>query len=550
MDVNQEQATIWVIDDVPGNLKVVFRYLTRHGFRVLISEDPQEALEKIPFDPPDLILLDIMMPGIDGIEVCRRLKKESVSAEIPVIFMTAMTDTASKVEGFQVGAVDYITKPVQNAELMARISTHLRLEQMRRTLERQHQEQQVILDNSPVGIAFLDAAEMFQRINAKMEDIFGVNSRDLRGQSIAALFDSPLNHWRYVSRGLRAANREGVYACECELRHRQGLAVWCRVLFQAVARDDYAQGFILTVEDITERRQNDAKMRLASTVMETISEGIMVTDAKGVILDVNQAFTDITGYTGEEAIGQTPRLFKSDTQSLEFYQAMWRNLEKHGIWRGEIWNKHKNGKIFPEYLSITAIAHRPSEPRRYVAIFHDISQRKEYEALIERQANYDTLTELPNRFLFMNRLALSIEQANQQHSAIALMFIDLDMFKEVNDTLGHKAGDELLQIAARRLLNCVRESDTVARLGGDEFTVILPNVHLIKHVEVVAQKLLQQLITPFELSAQTVQISGSIGIALYPGDAHDVESFIQHADAAMYQAKHAGRNQYHFYCEQ
>jgi diguanylate cyclase (GGDEF)-like protein/PAS domain S-box-containing protein len=547
---NDQQATILVVDDVPDNLKVLFRYLSRHGFRVLVSEDAAKALEQIPYDMPDLILLDIMMPNMDGREMCRRLKANPLTHQIPVIFMTALTDLESKVQGFDAGAVDYLTKPIKNAELMARINTHLRLYQLKKETEQQSRELQVILDNSPMGIAFLSSDFRFWRVNDKMESLFGYSESDFHNQELALLYPDAACYKNFTHNVLAILEKQRIYSGEWELQHAQGLRFWCRIFQQAVDPHDPLKGFILNIEDITERRLAEEKMRLAHTVLETTTEGIIVTDANTIIMDVNPAFCQITGYQREDVLGKTPAVLNSGRQDEHFYHTMWDSIRHNGHWRGEIWNRKKNGTIYPEYLSIAAIHDSQGQITHYVSIFYDISQRKQYEALIEHQANYDALTELPNRFLFMKRLGEALEDAKSFGFQMALMFIDLDMFKEVNDTLGHACGDELLKIVAKRLMRCVRESDTVARLGGDEFTVILPHIKHPQHAQVVAEKLLHQLTSHFHLSGQDIHISGSIGIALYPDDADEIQALLKHADSAMYQAKNAGRNTFRFYQSQ
>ena len=536
-----------VVDDVPGNLQLLFRYLSRHGFRVLVADSAAKALQQIPQEPPDLILLDIMMPNMDGFEMCRILKADPRTVDIPVIFMTALTDTRSKVEGFEAGAVDYLTKPIQNAELIARVNTHLRLYRLQKQVAQQNRELQVILDNSPMGIAFLSHEQYFFRVNDKMGQLFGYAEEELRGSSLARLYPAEAEYEQFLQRAENALRSGGMYSSEQLLRHRDGRLLWCRVLEQAVDRGDPTKGLIWNVEDISERRAADEKMRLAQAVLETTTEGIMITDADNLIIDVNPAFTQITGYAREEVLSQTPTMFNSEYHDESFYQEMWENLKNNGRWRGEIWNRHKDGKVYPQYLSIAAVYGPDGKVIQHVAIFYDISQRKQYEALIEHQANYDALTDLPNRLLFMKRLAQAVGRALEDRARVALMFIDLDMFKEVNDTLGHAYGDLLLQAVAERLLACVRESDTVARLGGDEFTVILSEVHNPKHVTLIADKLLQQLSQSFELDGHEVRISGSIGITLAPDDAQDVETLLKYADSAMYKAKETGRNAYYVY---
>ncbi|HHB93441.1 MAG TPA: EAL domain-containing protein, partial [Thioploca sp.] len=302
--------------------------------------------------------------------------------------------------------------------------------------------------------------------------------------------------------------------------------------------------------DITERKQAEKNQRLAVTVFETTTEGIIVTDADNNILMVNPAFTAVTGYAKEEVIGKKPNILRSGYHDLQFYKDMWENLQKFGKWQGELWNRRKNGEVYIEWLSIVAIKDSNSKIIQYVAIFNDITKRKQAEELIWHQAHHDALTDLPNRTLFVEKLSQTLQIAKRRKKKLAVMFIDLDHFKQVNDTLGHKIGDSLLQEASKRLQQGVREFDTVARLGGDEFTIIIDNFDEYLFVKNIAEKLLDSLASPFVLEENKVSIAGSIGIALFPEDGSDVETLLKNADIAMYQAKESGRNAYQFFTQQ
>jgi len=303
----------------------------------------------------------------------------------------------------------------------------------------------------------------------------------------------------------------------------------------------------IVIRDITERRRVEERLRLAATVFDNTAEAIIITDKNNKIITVNPAFVTITGYGLKEVIGKNPRMLSSGLQDAEFYKTMWDSLVRDHKWRGEIWNRRKNGEIFPEWLSIATILNEKGEIIRYVALFSDITKRKKAEELIQYQANHDALTNLPNRILFMDRLSQAINKVNREIKKVALMFIDLDRFKWVNDTLGHSAGDELLQETAQRLLSCVRRTDTVARLGGDEFVIILPDVMKTMNAGVVAQKILDYLAKPFYLNNNEIFISGSIGITIFPNDATETEELLKNADTAMYRAKESGRNTYQFF---
>ncbi|HLF97396.1 MAG TPA: EAL domain-containing protein, partial [Methylococcaceae bacterium] len=296
-----------------------------------------------------------------------------------------------------------------------------------------------------------------------------------------------------------------------------------------------------------ERSRTDAELRLASMVYQTSSEAMTIADADGSIIAVNPAFTQLTGYTREEVIGRNPRILKSGRHDEAFYQAMWHSLTTTGQWQGEIWNRRKNGEIYPEWLTINTIYHDDGSPHRRIALFSDITQKKITEELIWQQANFDPLTGLPNRRMFHDRLEQEIKKAHRTTLPLALLFLDLDRFKEINDTLGHDMGDLLLKTAAQRLQGCVRETDAVARLGGDEFTVILNELEDTGSVERVAQEILRQLAEPFSLGSESAYVSASIGITLYPADAASGDVLIKNADQAMYAAKDQGRNRYHYF---
>ncbi|CAD6877850.1 diguanylate cyclase/phosphodiesterase (GGDEF & EAL domains) with PAS/PAC sensor(s) [Methylomonas albis] len=296
-----------------------------------------------------------------------------------------------------------------------------------------------------------------------------------------------------------------------------------------------------------DRSRSNEELQLASLVYQNSSEAMAVTDAQGMILNVNPAFTDLTGYTLDEVIGKNHNILNSERQGEQFYQAMWQAINSSGHWKGEIWNRRKNGEIFAEQLTINTIFSADGLPQRRVALFSDITQKKQSEELIWNQANFDPLTGLPNRRMFHDRLDQEIKKAHRSGLQVALILLDLDRFKEINDTLGHDMGDLLLKDASQRLLRCVRDSDTVARLGGDEFTVILGELEDADNLERVVKNILQRLAEPFQLKTKVAYVSASIGITLYPKDAERIDALIKNADQAMYAAKHQGRNRYCYF---
>ena len=306
-----------------------------------------------------------------------------------------------------------------------------------------------------------------------------------------------------------------------------------------------------TVQDITDRWQVEQQLRIAASVFES-QEGMMVTDAEGVLLRVNQSFTEITGYLAEEVLGKNPSILKSGRQSSEFYANMWKTIHTQGQWEGEIWNRRKSGEIYPEYLRVTAVNDQHGRLTHYVGTLVDITQSKAASEQIEMLAFYDPLTSLPNRRLVMERLKHAISASARSAQRGALLFMDLDYFKDLNDTQGHMVGDLLLQQVAERLTFNLREGDTAARLGGDEFVVLLEGLPqdltvTIEQVQKTAQKIRNLLNQPYQLDDLVYSISASIGVMLFVGSDQKADELLKQADIAMYQAKSQGRNAVRFF---
>lgn len=332
---------------------------------------------------------------------------------------------------------------------------------------------------------------------------------------------------------------------ETRHRHKQGHLIQIEA---SVSYSELRGGvFFVFVRDISARKRHEEELALAASVFNASSASILITDADNRIVSVNPAFTAITGYEPHEVMGRMPSMLSSGKQSKAFYHDMWQSLKRDQNWHGELWNRRKDGELYAEQLTINVIVNRDGSVHRHVAIFSDITEKKHAEDLMLRQANYDTVTNLPNRRLFLDRLDQEIKKCRRATLFLALLFIDLDHFKEVNDTYGHDVGDQLLIEAARRINSCVRSSDTAARLGGDEFTIILAELTDTNKVEMVADTILNVLEQPFHINEVNMHISGSIGIALYPSDASDANELITQADNAMYAAKRRGRNCCCFY---
>ncbi|MEK7990569.1 MAG: EAL domain-containing protein [Thiotrichaceae bacterium] len=310
-------------------------------------------------------------------------------------------------------------------------------------------------------------------------------------------------------------------------------------------------GYLGTFEDITERKQTEEKLKQAAKVLENSAEAICITDEESNIIVVNQAFSQITGYEESEILGKTTSILKSGKHDSGFYQDMWTSIQTSGSWEGEIWNRRKNGEVYPEWLNISVIKDEiTKEITNYLAIFSDITCTKQNEQRLAYLAHYDDLTGLPNRTLFYERVERALFLAKENNYKVAVLFLDLDHFKYVNDTWGHAIGDLLLKYVTKRILQCVHKNDTVARLGGDEFTAVLDNIESSETAATVGKRILDSLRPPFYLSGHETFISSSIGISIYPSDGEDVETLLKHADIAMYRAKDGGKDNYQFFTAQ
>ena len=417
-------------------------------------------------------------------------------------------------------------------------------------LQQSEQRLRWFIEHAPAALAMFDRHMVYLAASRRWIRDNGLEGRDLLGQSHYAVFPHMPERWKLAhQQGLRG---EVLSSTGERFRRADGtdqFVRWeVRPWFEA---GETVGGIVIFTEDITERVKAETSLRIAATAFES-QDGIMVTDARHRILRVNSAFTRITGYTEEEVVGKTPRLLKSGRQDACFYELMWNSIGDNDNWIGEIWNQRKNGEIYPELLSVTAVKDALGTVTHYVGTFVDISQRKKAEQEIEHLAFHDHLTSLPNRRMLMDRIAHAQSLSARSGSFGALLLLDLDNFKMLNDTLGHLMGDLLLQQVAQRLSHTLREGDTVARLGGDEFVVLLANLSddsmtAAEEAGTVAGKIQQGFRNPFTLEHHLYPVSTSIGVTVFSGHRQAGDDLIQQADIALYQAKKAGRNTLRFF---
>jgi len=545
--------SVLVIEDNPGDARLVKAYLEEDQARpstVTCVSYLSEAIAFLKAHTVDVVLLDLSLPDSFGLEGLTQLRL--AAPLLPVVVLTGTVDEGLALEALRQGAQDYLVKGQGEGELVRRaIRYAIGRSRADAALRESEARFRALFENAGAGVILTDAEGRYLHCNPAFCAMVGYSETELHLMTFRDIShpddrDNVSDLYRQVVNG-------EVESCDITKRYlnRDGTVRWGRLTVTAIrdAEAGHPRRAVAVVEDVTETKRLEDHMRLAATVFENTGEGLFVTDERRRIILVNPAFTVLTGYTLEDVQGKTPRILASGRHSREFYDRMNESLASTGRWQGEMWNRRKTGEMFAEWLNIAEVRDGRDQLTHYVAVFSDITSRKEDEERLSYQANHDPLTRLPNRTLFLERLSRALTRAHRNHSIVTLLFIDLDHFKQVNDTLGHLAGDCLLQQVADRLSSCVRQGDTIARLAGDEFTVILEDITEARDSAVVAQKILSLMAEPFDLQGHEARISSSIGVALYPTDAEDTQTLIKLADAAMYQAKNQGRNACRFHSE-
>ncbi len=414
----------------------------------------------------------------------------------------------------------------------------------------------VLINTSPDFIVFKDGDGRWLEANNTALQLFDLKDKSWRGKTDIELA-SLLPH-SYLP-ALEACVRSDADAWNDKNPSRtlemillsDGSKRYFDIVKSPLFNKDSTRNFMIVFgRDVTDLSRLLERQKLSEQVLENSHEAVMITDIHNNIVSVNRAFTTITEYTEAEVTGKNPRILSSGRQDENFYSAMWQQISVEGVWRGEIWDKKKSGKIYPKWLDISSVHDHKGQLSNYIAIFSDLTERRAIDERFEFLAYHDPLTGLPNRLLLHDRFKQAVASATRENTLIAVLFLDLDKFKQVNDALGHAVGDELLQLIARRIEQSVREVDTVSRIGGDEFAVLLTDLRDAQTISVIAEKILKELAAPFTLSDTTVNSSLSIGISLYPNDGLELDMLLRMADASMYHAKNCGGNNYRFFSDQ
>lgn len=403
-----------------------------------------------------------------------------------------------------------------------------------------------ILSRAPVGIAVIDYGGRYVSVNPAYAEVYGYVGEEMIGKSFLMVFpeearDAVLaRHQDFLDTGTPLGGEWTVIRQDGAPR-----IVWSNsVSFPSGHGQPDRLVYVL---DITEQKKAQEQERIAATVYQTTSEAIMVVDAERRIVAINPAFTRLTGWSQADVVGRDPGMFRSDRHDEAFYEAISKTVESDGFWAGELWDQRKSGEYYLRETTITVVKDAFGKVKNVVVVFSDITARKSAEDIIRWQANYDSVTGLPNRHMFGDKLAEGARRANETGETMALLMIDLDRFKEINDTLGHSVGDRLLAKVSARLLECERPGDTIARIGGDEFALILNGVSDIVEIEAVARDVLKRFEAPVTIDYEQVFVTASIGISLYPVDTQSLEELFRNADQALYAAKGYGRNCLHFF---
>ncbi len=526
----KQNSKILVVDDDPNHRKTLAVILRSKAYDTVVAGTGAEAIAAAKPGGISVALIDLMLPDMDGIEVMARIKAINPLTEAIVLTGHASMDTA--IEATKQGAYSYLLKPYQMDDLLRNIS---------HGVERHYTQEEILRLASfprlhPSPVIELDADGEVIYANPAAERVFpDLSAMGTRHPLLNGL-TSPIAD-------LRQGGQPGEISHEAELDGA--------IYELHISRPRDVNLIRLFVTDITERKHAEEELRIAGIAFES-QEGIIVTDPKGVIVRVNRAFSRLTGYMPEEAIGRSPALLKSGRHDQAFYQRIWQALGDSGRWQGEIWNRHKSGRIYAEWLTISAVNTPHGDLTHYVGTYSEITRNREAAAEIHRLAYYDSLTHLPNRRLLHDRMGQALVASSRSGHFGALLLLDLDTFKTLNDTRGHDVGDQLLIEVALRIQASVRAHDTVARLGGDEFVVMLEDLSVDVHdaavqSDLVGEKLRVTLAQPYKLGGHEFHCTASLGVALFHGQEEPVDTVVKHADLAMYNAKSVGGNALRFF---
>lgn len=539
---NQLQATMDAIPDLLFEIDGEGRYYSYHApHSQLLLTSHELLLDK---------KLTEILPS-NAVEICQSALQEAQQQGWSIGKQIKLTHPQDGDFWFELSVSVKHTASMQEPHFIVLSRDITERKRMEDALKASEEQFRNLFTQAPLGIAVIDSLTgHIYKANQKYADIVGLTVEELQCVNWMQITHPDDVQADLDNMALMNAGKTDGFSMEKRYIHPEGI-VWVNItVARMLLQTKDSTCHLCIIEDITNRKQAEIELRIAATAFES-QQAMVITDADSIILRINAAFTETTGYTAEDAIGQKMDLIKSGRHDKAFYQAMWESINTTGSWQGEIWDRRKNGEVYPKWLTITAVIGNDGKVSHYVGTHMDITERKATEEYINRLAFYDPLTQLPNRRLLQERLKQGIKVNRRTNSQMAVLMMDLDKFKAVNDTLGHAAGDELLQQVAERIQVQLREVDMVARLGGDEFVILIENISHYDHIARVANAIIYNLSQPFRLcQSYDVIIGTSIGIAIHPQHGDTVEELIDNADTALYHAKDQGRGCFAYFSDE
>jgi diguanylate cyclase (GGDEF)-like protein/PAS domain S-box-containing protein len=547
ISILSEKPCILVVDNEPIHINLLATLL-HTDYQIKVAIDGNGALKTArESSQPDLILLDVQMPGMNGFDVCRQLKADPYTRDIPVIFITT-SDSKFETKGLEVGAVDYIRKPFNAEVTRLRVKAHIEIARSRKRLRENLNFISNLHEYAPLAISVLSKDYQWLLLNTL--SLSYLECTDIsQAQQLVEGFNYIVANDRIIySHALEAAFAGDIKTLELQLQGLVGGKRFVQLTLSPIL--DEAQlvtAVMLMGVDITQSKRAQTRLQLMAKVFENALEGILIIDIDRKIIDVNPAYCEISGHTKQHMLHKP---FEMDNFSFpidENKQLFWQKVDRDGQWKGEIAIRRDSGELLSACLSITTMHNLKQLPENYLAIVSDISVKKKHAQELEKFANYDVLTGLPNRMLLAKLIRQAITESMRENVCMAICFLDLDGFKPINDNHGHETGDEVLVATANCIRHALRGIDSVARVGGDEFVVILRAINNARDCTLTLQRLLSSIKQGFQVGKHIFRITASIGVAIYPQDGQDSDMLLRHADHAMYIAKTSGKNRYHFF---
>jgi len=543
------RPVVLIVDDEPVNIELLAA-LFHNDYDIKVANDGHSAIEIAQRDPnPDLILLDVMMPNLDGFEVCRQLKAHPKTRHIPVIFITAIGSEAES-KGFHSGAVDYISKPINTKITKLRVKVHMDVALYRRRLQENASFLSTMIESAPLAVTVVTPNFDCQYMNRLSLQLLGFSSLQLAKQdkNLAALncfaFDDAFRYRRAFVKALQGQHAQ----LQIDVLSQKGAKHWIDLRLSPLF-DAYGQisGVLVLGIDMTTSKQTQERLQLLAKVFEHTLEGVVITNSEGQVVDLNPAYCKITGYSRQEVLSSQFGIPAIDDYGKNFMQAILEAVDQSGKWQGEIFNRRKDGDLITELLSLTPIKNSNDDIQYYLGVFNDITLLKENEAKLEKISHYDILTGLPNRILLLDRIKKALANIQKNKTLIAICYLDIDEFKDINSRYGVEVGNSLLQEYAKRLQSITSSADTIARVGGDEFVIILQGLKNNGDCKLRLDKVLAELKQEIVFKDETFILSASVGVTMAHDACCDPDTLLRQADHAMYSAKSSGKNCFHYF---